>query len=140
MTIPVWPDTLPKPERNTWQSAPMEARLKRNPETGPPGYRRRFSGVPRSVSLSILVGRSGKAEFDDFYNNTTKAGSLPFYMPDPVTDGWPLLYSDGSPLLADDGTPLLMAANWLCLFGDQLPTDTIVGVEFRISFSVTVMP
>lgn len=140
MTIPVWPTVLPRPERNTWQKSPLEARLKRNSETGPPGYRRRFSGVPYSVNLSIVVDRNGKAVFDTFHKTTTKAGATPFYMPDPTTDGWQLFTSAGVPLLTSAGQPILMSARWLCLFGDQLPAETIVGVEFRISFSVTVMP
>ncbi|MBC7313602.1 MAG: hypothetical protein H5U11_14005, partial [Rhizobium sp.] len=72
MTVPSWPSTLPRPERNTWQETPMEARLKRNPEAGPPGYRRRFSGVPEAVSLSILVDRNNKAVFDNFRKDLTK--------------------------------------------------------------------
>ncbi|MBW8447267.1 MAG: hypothetical protein K0M49_16725 [Arenimonas sp.] len=118
----------------------MEARLKRNPEAGPPGYRRRFSGVPEAVSLSILVDRNNKAVFDNFRKDLTKQGSLPFWMPDATTDGIPLLTPTGAPLLTGAGEPILMSARWLCLFGEQLPASTIVGVEFRISFSVMVMP
>lgn len=140
MTVPSWPSTLPRPERNTWQETPMEARLKRNPEAGPPGYRRRFSGVPEAVSLSILVDRNNKAVFDNFRKDLTKQGSLPFWMPDATTDGIPLLTPTGAPLLTGAGEPILMSARWLCLFGEQLPASTIVGVEFRISFSVMVMP
>ncbi len=44
------------------------------------------------------------------------------------------------PLLTGAGVPILLAARWLCLFGDTPPSEVVVGVEFRISFSVSVMP
>ncbi|MBP1852681.1 hypothetical protein [Rhizobium halophytocola] len=102
--------------------------------------RRRFSSVSKPVSLSIFVDRNGKAIFDNFYDDTTAGGSRPFLMPDPTTDGWALLASDGGPLLAGDGTPLLIAGEWLCLFGQAMPSESIKGVYFRIAFSVEVMP
>jgi hypothetical protein len=61
-------------------------------------------------------------------------------MPDPTTDGWPLLDATGQPLLDGQGRPLLRAGTWLCLWGDQLPVETILGIEFRKTFSVVVMP
>jgi len=140
MTLAVWPTDLPKPERASWQASPMEARLKRQGDSGPASYRRRFSSVAKATSLSIVVSRDGKAIFDNFYAEETARGSLPFYMPDPTTDGWPLLIQDGSPLLTHDGTPVLLSAEWLCLFGDAVPVEAVVGVAFRISFSVMVMP
>ncbi len=140
MSVAVWPASLPKPTRPGYQSKINDPRLAKNTSTGPVGWRRRWSSRSRSVSLSLQVDRSQKAVFDQFYEQETKDGSLPFWMPDPVTDGWPLLTSDGSPLLTSDGTPLLMAALWLCLWGKETPVDRIVGTEFTISFSVEVMP
>ncbi len=140
MTIPTWPATLPKPERNTWSRSPLEARLKKQAEASPPAYRRRFSSVPKSVALSIVVSRAGKAVFDQFYEETTSFGAKPFYMPDPTTDGWALLGGDGNPLLTEGGQPILLSAQWLVFFGDDLPKEAIQGIEFRMSFSVTVMP
>ncbi|MAU43772.1 MAG: hypothetical protein CMP09_02820 [Yangia sp.] len=61
-------------------------------------------------------------------------------MPDPVTDGWPLLHETGVPLLYEDGTPILMSAQWLCVFGDEPPSETLRGMTFTKSFSVWVMP
>ncbi|WP_455270301.1 hypothetical protein [Rhizobium herbae] len=114
--------------------------MKRRTDTGPNGYRGRFSSVAELVNLSILVSRNGKAIFDNFYRYDTKRGTKPFYMADPTTHGWALLTSSGAPLLTNTGAPILLAAQWLCLFGDQLPAEAIVGVSFRISFSVVVMP
>lgn len=138
--IPAWPADLPRPERNTWQKTSQESRLKRRSDTGPNGYRGRFSSVAELVNLSILVDRNGKAIFDNFHRFDTKRGSKPFTMPDPTTAGWALFTSSGAPLLLSNGQPLLLAAQWLCLFGDQQPAEAIVGTGFRISFSVAVMP
>nr|WP_319388197.1 hypothetical protein [uncultured Cohaesibacter sp.] len=140
MTIPSWPSELPKPTRNGYQAQRGDPRLPKNRSTGPKGWRRRWTAVSKPVSLSVQLGRSQKAVFDKFYDEDTKDGTLFFWMPDPVTDGWPLLTSDGSPMLMSDGTPLLMAALWLCKWGEATPVERIVGTEFTISFSVEVMP
>lgn len=139
MTVPIWPTELPKPTRDGYEAARGDSRLRRSSEAVP-GYRRRFSAEARPVSLSINVPRSLKAVFDNFYDVTTAGGTLPFYMPDPITDGWPLIGSDGRPVLTDGDLPVLMSAQWLCLFGDEAPVDKISGVRFDIAFSVAVMP
>jgi len=144
MSYPVWPSALPRPERNTWSAVPQDARQKRRSEAGPPGYRRRFSSASTSVSLSIVVDRNGNAIFENFFKQTVSLGAGLFWMPDPTTDGWPLYASDGRPLLIsggpNDGKPILLSRQWLVTFGDQLPNETIIGVEFRRSFTVEVMP
>lgn len=140
MTVPTWPAALPRPERNTFQKTAIDGRLKRRSDNGTPRYRPRFSKVPYLVSLSIVVTRSGKTVFDEFYDQTTRGGALPFWMPDPTTEGWPMTDEAGNPLTDGNGKPLLMSGNWLCLFGDTPPAETIVGIEFRKSFSITVLP
>lgn len=138
--IRIWPDTLPPPERDTWQVQPQDARRKRQSDAGPPAYRRRFSSVARMVQLSVLLSRDEKAVFDGFFHDDCKEGALLFQMPDPTTDGWPVLSTEGDALLADAVTPLLLSATWLCAWGDAMPTETLVGLEFRKAFSVVVMP
>lgn len=141
MTTPVWPDTLPRPERQSWQSQLQDARQKRQSEAGPPGYRRRFSSVARLIQLSVVLDRTQRTVFDQFYEETCAFGSSFFYMPDPTTDGWPLTTEAGEPLLTGAGEPLLASARWLCLWGDSVPVETIVGqIEFRKAFSIVVMP
>lgn len=137
--IQTWPTSLPRPERNSWQSQPQDARRKRQPEMGPPAYRRRFSRAPLKISLSLVLTRDLKAVFDGFFHDTCAEGSLLFRMPDPTTDGWAALTSGGAPILAGDGSPILLSASWLCAWGDQLPVETVTGVEFRTTFSVVVM-
>jgi len=140
MSVPTWPIDLPRPQREDLQVQINDPRLRKPTETGPPGYRRRWSSVARTVTLSIDVPRSLKAVFDRFYEFETKFGSLPFWMPDPMTDGWPLLDASGNPLLTNDGLPILLSAQWLCLFGEETPVQSIRGIRFVIAFSVTVMP
>lgn len=141
MTLLAFPPDLPRPNRDGWQVTRQDGRLRRSAEAGPPGYRRRSSGVVRAASLSIDMTRHQKAIFWTFFDTTTEGGALPFTMPDPTTDGWPMLDGDGAPLLDEDDTPLLLSATWTCLFGDAAPTESIVRpLLFRISFSVTVLP
>lgn len=138
--ILVWPHTLPRPERNSWQMTPQDARRKRQSDAGPPAYKRRFSSVTKMVSLSLVLSRNERAVFDNFFHDDCAEGSRLFRMPDPTTDGWAMLASDGSQLLTTDGQPMLLAGSWLCSWGDQLPAETIQGIEFRKTFNIVVMP
>lgn len=140
MSIAVWPSDLPKPTRDGYQSQINDPRLKKSRDTGPIGWRRRTSSVSRSVALTIQVDRELKAVFDQFYTEISGVGSLPFWMPDPVTDGWALLDPNGAPFLSSDGAPLLTPRQLLCLWGEETPQERIIGTEFTISFSVMVMP
>ena len=92
MTLPAWPSELPRPSRASWSAQLQDPRARRSAENGPPGYRRRFSSAARLVTMEIEVSRNGKAVFDTFHADLAY-GSLPFTMPDPTTDGWPLLSS-----------------------------------------------
>lgn len=140
MTIATWPPQLPRPERESWNLNRQDARRKLRSDAGPPRYRRRMSAVAKLVSLSILASRDGKAIFDRFFDETTEDGTMLFWMPDPTTDGWSLLTEHDVPILAAEDQYLLLPETWLCAWGDQPPSETVVGVEFRISFSVVVMP
>lgn len=144
MTVPVWPTELPRPECDTWNAQFQDARLKRRSDAGPASFRRRFSSASKSVRLSTVLTRDERAVFDNFFDRATGKGVTPFWMPDPTTDGWALKTGDGAPLLIaggpDDGKPLLLAAQWLCVFGEQMPVETVIGTRFRMSFSVEVLP
>lgn len=141
MSYPVWPAGLTQFERSGWQSQRQDARRRRQGEAGPPAWRRRFSSVSTVIGVSLVTDRNGKAVFDRFYEQGTAYGSVLFWMPDPVTDGWALNSSTGAPLLTGAGAPLVMAALRLCSFGDEPPVETMIGdVGFRFAFSVVVMP
>lgn len=138
--IPAWPQDLPKPLRQGYSAQRDDPRQAKPADTGPPGYRRRFSKAAETVALQIEATRDERAVFDRFHRDRTASGVLPFTMPDPTTDGWALLASDGQPLLTPDGTPLLLSERWLCLFGPETPGVSITANRFVISFSVSVMP
>lgn len=137
---PVWPTDLPRPFRDGYQGQAQDPRVRRRAETGPRGHRRRFSAIAQIHSLTIDVSRDQKAVFDKFHKEDTSLGTLPFVMPDPLTDGWPLLAPDGQALLAPDDEPILIAAHWLCQFGETMPVETIRGIRFRITFPLEVLP
>ncbi len=139
MTVPTWPADLPRPNRQGWQAQMQDPRLARQTEAGPPGYRRRWSSTAREVSLVVDLTRSQKASFEAFFDSVQQ-GAGTFWMPDPTTDGWPMLTADGTPLLTAEGAPMLLSAQWLCLFGASMPVETILGSRARISFSVSVLP
>lgn len=140
MSLPAWPATLPPPLRDAFQMQDADPRLKRQKETGGLGYRRRFSSVSKTVQMAIQVDRSEVGDFDLFHNELTARGSLPFTMPDPTTDAWPLLDQDGVQLLDQLGQPLLMSKIWVCLFGEEKPVTMPLDMAFRISFPVVVLP
>lgn len=141
MTVPAWPSELPRPVRQTYSASWADGRQMRAADYGPPSARLRTSSAPQMATLSLKLTRAEKAMFDDFWQRELRRGSLPFTMPDPVTDGWELLSSDGAPVLDDDGEPILLAGTWTCLFAqDGLPQETLQGLTFNINFSVVVMP
>jgi len=140
MTLPAWPAELPRPMRSGYQAQNMDPRIRRSGETGPPSYRRRYSSVARRVALVIDVPRALKATFEIFHEQVLSHGALPFTMPDPTTDGWPLLMSDGTPVLTAGGVRILLARQWVCLFGEEPPVEQVIGVRFRLEFGVVVMP
>lgn len=140
MTVLTWPSELPRPLRDRYQAQATDPRLKRAQDAPIPGYRKQYSQVAQGVQLSLVLSRAQKAVFDSFYRDACGFGTTPFRMPDPVTDGWPLLHETGVPLLYEDGTPILMSAQWLCIFGDEPPSETLRGMTFTKSFSVWVMP
>ena len=140
--IATWPTSLPRPERPTWNLKPQEARRKRQSDAGPPSYRRRFSSVARMVTMSVILTHNQRAVFDQFFYETCQHGSVRFWMPDPSTDGWPLTTDTGVQLLvnAGSGEPLTLSERWLCAWGDQLPVETVHGIEFRKTFDIAELP
>ena len=141
MSYPVWPSNLDKFERSGWQQQPQEARRRSQGDAGPPRFRRRFSSVARNVGLTLVVSRANLSRFWNFYNEDCACGSGLFWMPDPSTDGWPLLTNDDQPVLTTTGRPLLLSARWLCAWGDEPPVETVnVQTQFKVTFKVWVMP
>lgn len=141
MTVAVWPSDLPRPLRSGWQRQAMDPRRQRINETGPVSRSRRYSSVSELVTLTMRLDRVQRDIFDRFVERTLAHGSLPFWMPDPATDGWPLLTPEGVPLLTPQGVPLLATRQWLCQMGDEMPVEgPVQGVHFNAAFAVRVLP
>lgn len=140
MTFPAYPAELPRPLRSPYSVARGDGRFVSDNDAGPKNIRRRFSSTVTKVQFSTELDRSQLARFYRFYDEETKEGSLAFLMPDPGTDGWPLLLDDGAPLLTDDGTPLLLAETWLVTFGGKMPSETVKGTTWTLSFELEVLP
>jgi hypothetical protein len=138
--IPSWPSELPRPFRDAWQAQQADPRRKRASDAGPPRYARRFSAVPETIALRVALDRHQKSVFDQFIEQTLKHGSMPFYMPDFTTDGWPLHDEEGTQLLDENDVPLLVSAQMLCLLGDGMPVETLTGMTFFKSFTVVRLP
>ena len=136
----VWPPELPRPNREGWNPAFQDPRSDRAAEAGPALPRLNYSVVPRHVRQVMTMSRDQKAVFDIFLEHKTRFGTLPFLMIDPTTDGWPVLMPSGQPMLHSDGRPILLARVKRCFFGRPMPSETIAGNRFNISFTITVLP
>jgi hypothetical protein len=56
-------------------------------EIGLPKTRRRFTKAVDRISCSVLLEKSEKPTFDNFYNTTTNGGQTPFEFEDPFGTG-----------------------------------------------------
>lgn len=141
MTIPQWPSTLPRPTRASYAATAPDGRLSTKMEAGPPRVRRRYSSAAATRQMAIVATGDQRARFWRFWGEDTVGGSLPFFVPDWTRDGVALTTETGAVLTLADGTPILIAATQLALFGtEQPPSEAMVGVEFRITFQLMIMP
>ncbi len=140
MNYPRWPASLPLPLRDGFNLAFGDGRSMTQPDAGTPRIRRRFSKAAKMIAMTVILTRGQLAVFETFFDETLKSGSLAFIMADPTTNGWPISDEAGNPLTDEAGNPLTMVADWLCVFGQALPSIAIAGVEFRVSFQIMVMP
>lgn len=140
MSYPRWPAALPKPLREGLSDTAGDGRKMTQPDAGTPRVRRGFSRAAKPVSMTLIVTRSERAVLETFCEETLKNYALAFVMADPQTDGWGICDEAGNPLTDEAGNPLTMVADWLCLFGNPLPTFTPAGVDFRVSFQIMVLP
>lgn len=134
-----WPSELPRPNRQGWQRSLQDARYDRSSSAGPVLPRLIHSVRMASVAQVMNLDRREKAIFDKFVEFETRLGSLPFLMPDPTTDGWPLLTTTGEPLLTSAGQPILLTSKKRCYFGKPLPVETLLQNQFQISFNIVVL-
>lgn len=139
MSVAVWPTELPKPLRSGYQNRREETRQARL-AAGPVGYRRRFSSPAEVVLLAIEVTLNQRALFWTFYDISTAGGTLPFRLPDPISDNQPIVDDMDRAILDENDQPILLGAEWLCLFGQELPSETMEAGRYLVSFSVVRLP
>lgn len=140
MTIPQFPSSLRCMSRNNYSHQLGDDRRMTPADDGPARVRRQRSLSADTVQLLIDTNLAGRETFNRFYKETTKNGSVPFHMRDPVLDGVPIKLDTGEVLTDENDQPILISAWWLCMFGEQKPTFTIEGVRWKINFSVMIMP
>lgn len=141
MTVPWYPDTLPRPRRDGHSRTLADGRQATKNDAGPPRVRRRFSSAPAAMQMVIDLTLDQRMRFFRFWEEDTRFGSLPFWMLDWATDGVALMAETGDVLTDEFGRPLAIDAVLLCMFGtDQPPAETLIGVDFRVSFQLSILP
>lgn len=141
MTIPIWPSDLPRPRRDGYGSVLPDGRSSTQPEAGPPRVRRRFSAAVATRQLTIDVDADGRMRFWRFWREDTVGGSLPFWIPDWTLEGLPIGDEAGTALATETGMPITIATRDLVLFAtSQPPSEAPIGVRWRISLQLSVMP
>ena len=140
MSLPVWPEELERPLRDSYDQQKGDTRRRQQGDQGPPRMRRGISKGVEVIGMAFMATADERARFERFYNEDTGEGALPFLMTDWGRDGLALWDDDGAGLTDETGTPLLIAATWVCSFGEALPSITPVGVEWRIQFNLVVLP
>lgn len=118
MPAPVWPPTLPAPDRRNISWAPRDARLKSKTDTGPGKVRLRSTAQITDLSFTIQTDATGLATFTTFYYTTTVLGSLSFDYVRPDT-----------------------AATVTARFGDAVPKwNNLGGDRWEVQVALELMP
>lgn len=77
--MPSWPATLPpRPVVDGYSRRPAANVVRTEMDAGTAQQRRATTGRPRPVSCAIVVSDTQKEIFEDFFETTLAAGSLPF--------------------------------------------------------------
>jgi len=141
--MPVLPAELRYPLEQGYQFARGEGRRMPTPDAGPPIAGPRRTLVADRVQLTLQLSRAERAIFDRFYLDDLKRGIWPFAMPDPETDGWPMLDENFGLMLDDEGEPILLDEIWVAMIGTP-PVSSAVpnssGTYSRVSFDLWIMP
>ena len=138
--MPSWPTELERPLRDGYQRQRGDNRRMTQAEQGPPRVRRGRSKSIQTVPMSFYLSYDQEARFQRFYVEETEEGALPFLIPNWGTDGSELLTPSGLSLTDHEDTPLLIAATWVAMFGESVPNTDPMGVEWRVSFNLVILP
>jgi len=138
MVAVYWPTELPDLRRDSYNQQTGDLRQLSKPDSGPPRIGSKFSRTTDTVQMSVFCSLNLRARFERFYIEETRNGRMPFWMPEPGRNGWALLDNTGRQLLTETGHPILLSANWLCLFGANVPVYASISESWLISFDVFV--
>lgn len=76
--MPTWPITLPQLPFDGVTTRDDDAVLRTPMDTGPPTRRNRFTAHTQKLSYPMVLTGAEKVDFDFFYRNDLKNGSLAF--------------------------------------------------------------
>lgn len=98
--------------------------------------------APEPVQGVIFADTFRLARFWTFYNVTTKKGSEPFWTPDQVFDGAPLMTAAGRPITTRAGVPILRRSRWLVIFAPDSPPQESdrEGAGYLVNFNLLILP
>jgi hypothetical protein len=119
MTDIIWPVDLPQMvSQDNYQEARGRNTIRTPVDQGRPKARRRFTSSIQTFTVTVYLTADQADIFDDFWENTTAAGSLEFDWVHPRTQE---------------------AA--VCQFtGDDPPPMTPDGAEFKATFQMIILP
>lgn len=138
--MPSWPAELSRPLADAFQRQRGENRRISQGDQGPPRVRRGMSKSVDTVQIALYLSYDQKARFYRFHDEETEEGALPFLMPGWAKQDQNLLTVDGLYLTDENDVPLLLDDTWPCLFGQSRPNDVVMGVEWRVTFDVIILP
>jgi hypothetical protein len=114
----IWPSTLPQfALRDGYQSGTGDGRLRSDTDAGIAKVRRRFSYVPRPLSLSTLMTNDQLDTFKTFYDDTLQGGVLPFQV-----------------FSAEGADPIVVQ------FGQNAPTWVPNGIDWTVTLDLVILP
>jgi hypothetical protein len=114
----VWPSTLPQfVLRDGYQSGTGDGRLRSQTESNIAKLRRRFSAVPRPLSVKVHMTAAQFATLKTFVEDTLEGGVLPFQFPS-----------------SEGGDPLI------CQFGQNMPNWVPQGIDWIVTMDLVILP
>lgn len=120
MAVPVWPATLPQRfQKDGYQESAGDGRLRSQMDVGPAKIRRRGPSI-RRLSGTMFMTNTQFGDFFDFIGDEgdTLGRSLPFYFPQQRSG----------------------AGTWLTRFTEDEPTYAPLGIQWRVSFALEILP
>ncbi len=85
--MPAWPGTVPQfVLRENYSEDFGQNLLRSSMDTGPAKRRRRFTAVPKTLNVMMVMTSAELDIFETFYNTTLGGGALSFTFTHPRTD------------------------------------------------------